>query len=49
MLYAVLIEKIMRTEPDVENIFVLIKASSKEAATERLKNEVCINLPLRNS
>ncbi|XP_028107371.1 fatty acyl-CoA reductase 2 [Camellia sinensis] len=36
----VLIEKILRTEPDVGKIFVLIKAKSKEAAMQRLKNEI---------
>ncbi|KAF5207251.1 Fatty acyl-coa reductase [Thalictrum thalictroides] len=36
----VLIEKILRTEPDVGKIFLLIKAKSKEAAMERLKNEI---------
>jgi fatty acyl-CoA reductase len=38
---AVLIEKILRTMPDVGKIYVLIKAESKEAAITRLKNEVC--------
>ena len=37
---AVLIEKILRTVPDVGKIYVLIKAESKEAAIARLKNEV---------
>ncbi|GFY80731.1 Jojoba acyl CoA reductase-related male sterility protein [Actinidia rufa] len=36
----VLIEKILRTVPDVGNIFLLIKAKSKEAAMQRLKNEI---------
>ncbi|KAL2464809.1 Fatty acyl-CoA reductase 2 [Forsythia ovata] len=36
----VLIEKILRTAPDVRNIFVLIKAKNNEAAMERLKNEI---------
>ncbi|KAG6413600.1 hypothetical protein SASPL_126314 [Salvia splendens] len=36
----VLIEKMLRTAPDVHKIFVLIKAKSKEAGAERLKNEV---------
>ncbi|KAL9155340.1 hypothetical protein ABFS82_10G175400 [Erythranthe guttata] len=36
----VLIEKILRTAPDVSKIFVLIKAKSKEAAAQRLKNEI---------
>lgn len=38
---AVLIEKILRTMPDVGKIFLLIKAKNEEAAMERLKNEVC--------
>ncbi|KAF9592873.1 hypothetical protein IFM89_018453 [Coptis chinensis] len=38
----VLIEKILRTVPDVGKIFLLIKANSKEAAMERLKSEVNI-------
>ncbi|KAL3623808.1 hypothetical protein CASFOL_032624 [Castilleja foliolosa] len=36
----VLIEKILRTAPDVHKIFVLIKAKNEEAALERLKNEL---------
>ncbi|PSS36284.1 Fatty acyl-CoA reductase [Actinidia chinensis var. chinensis] len=36
----VLIEKILRTVPDVGKIFLLIKAKSKEAAMQRLKNEI---------
>ncbi|KAL1554557.1 Fatty acyl-CoA reductase 2 [Salvia divinorum] len=36
----VLIEKMLRTAPDVHKIFVLIKAKSKEAGAERLKNEI---------
>ncbi|KAJ6864594.1 hypothetical protein NC651_035219 [Populus alba x Populus x berolinensis] len=36
----VLIEKILRTMPDVGKIYVLIKAESKEAAIARLKNEI---------
>ncbi|PHU05779.1 hypothetical protein BC332_26601 [Capsicum chinense] len=36
----VLIEKILRTVPDVNKIFVLIKADNKEVAMHRLKNEV---------
>ncbi|CAI9779415.1 unnamed protein product [Fraxinus pennsylvanica] len=36
----VLIEKILRTAPDVRKIFVLIKAKNNEAAMERLKNEI---------
>ncbi|KAA8518325.1 hypothetical protein F0562_015792 [Nyssa sinensis] len=36
----VLIEKILRTVPDVGKIYLLIKAKNKEAAMERLKNEI---------
>ncbi|PIA60101.1 hypothetical protein AQUCO_00400769v1, partial [Aquilegia coerulea] len=36
----VLVEKILRTIPDVGKIYLLIKAKDKEAATERLKNEI---------
>ncbi|KAH6785013.1 hypothetical protein C2S51_037468 [Perilla frutescens var. frutescens] len=36
----VLIEKMLRTAPDVHKIFVLIKAKNKEAVAERLKNEI---------
>ncbi|KAL8041638.1 hypothetical protein ABFX02_10G177600 [Erythranthe guttata] len=36
----VLIEKILRTAPDISKIFVLIKAKNKEAAAQRLKNEI---------
>ncbi|CAK9151894.1 unnamed protein product [Ilex paraguariensis] len=36
----VLIEKIIRTVPDVGKIFLLIKAKNKEAAMGRLKNEI---------
>ncbi|XVF75988.1 hypothetical protein PTKIN_Ptkin13bG0231500 [Pterospermum kingtungense] len=36
----VLIEKILRTVPDVGNIYLLIKAKNKEAAMGRLKSEI---------
>ncbi|EOY09601.1 Jojoba acyl CoA reductase-related male sterility protein [Theobroma cacao] len=36
----VLIEKILRTVPDVGKIFLLIKAKNREAAMERLKSEI---------
>ncbi|XP_071724847.1 fatty acyl-CoA reductase 2, chloroplastic [Rutidosis leptorrhynchoides] len=36
----VLIEKILRTVPEVGKIFILVKAKNKEAAMERLKNEI---------
>ncbi|KAL7201777.1 hypothetical protein ACSBR1_033474 [Camellia fascicularis] len=36
----VLVEKILRTVPDVDRIYLIIKAENKEAATERLKDEV---------
>ncbi|KAA8516954.1 hypothetical protein F0562_017228 [Nyssa sinensis] len=35
-----LIEKILRTTPDVDKIFLVIKAKDEEAATERMKNEI---------
>lgn len=38
----VLIEKILRTNPDVGKIYVLIKAKDSEAALRRLQNEVCV-------
>jgi len=39
---AVLIEKLLRTVPDVGKIYVLIKAKNREAALKRLKNEVFV-------
>ncbi|CAA0829923.1 Fatty acyl-CoA reductase 2 [Striga hermonthica] len=36
----VLIEKILRTAPDVQKIFVLIKPKNEETAADRLKNEI---------
>ncbi|KAK1399900.1 Fatty acyl-CoA reductase [Heracleum sosnowskyi] len=36
----VLIEKLLRTMPDVGKIYVLIRAKDKQAAAERLKNEI---------
>ncbi|KAJ7975954.1 Fatty acyl-CoA reductase [Quillaja saponaria] len=36
----VLIEKILRTEPDVGKIYLFIKAKNREAAIERLKSEI---------
>ncbi|KAL2326893.1 hypothetical protein Fmac_020320 [Flemingia macrophylla] len=36
----VFIEKILRTEPDVGKIYLLIKAKNKKAAMERLQNEI---------
>lgn len=41
LMIAVLIEKILRTVPDVGKIYLMIKAKSNEAAIERLQNEVC--------
>ncbi|KAK3227145.1 hypothetical protein Dsin_007007 [Dipteronia sinensis] len=43
----VLIEKILRTVPDVGKIYLLIRAKNKEAAMERLKTEI-INAELFN-
>jgi len=40
----VLIEKILRTNPDVGKIYVLIKAKDSEAALRRLQNEVCVSV-----
>lgn len=40
ILFLVLIEKILRTTPDVDKIYVLIQAKSEEAAFDRVKNEV---------
>uniref|UniRef100_A0A804UKJ4 Fatty acyl-CoA reductase n=1 Tax=Zea mays TaxID=4577 RepID=A0A804UKJ4_MAIZE len=37
---SVLIEKILRTNPDVGKVYVLIKAKDSEAALARLRNEV---------
>ncbi|KAL8149643.1 fatty acyl-CoA reductase 2, chloroplastic-like [Apium graveolens] len=36
----VLIEKLLRTMPDVGKIYVLIRAKDQQAAAERLKNEI---------
>ncbi|KAE9585312.1 hypothetical protein Lal_00018135 [Lupinus albus] len=36
----VLLEKILRTEPDVGKMYLLIKAENKEAAIRRLQNEI---------
>ncbi|KAG7958485.1 hypothetical protein I3843_10G023400 [Carya illinoinensis] len=36
----VLVEKILRTVPDVGKIFLLIRAENKQAANERLKSEI---------
>ncbi|XP_059296013.1 fatty acyl-CoA reductase 2, chloroplastic [Lycium ferocissimum] len=36
----VLIEKILRTIPDVNKIFILVKAQNQEVAINRLKNEI---------
>ncbi|KAK7244694.1 hypothetical protein RIF29_39519 [Crotalaria pallida] len=36
----VLIEKILRTEPDVGKMYLLIKAENKQAAIERMQNEI---------
>ncbi|KAK8959111.1 Fatty acyl-CoA reductase 2 [Platanthera guangdongensis] len=44
----VFIEKILRTAPSVDKIYVLIKAKNKEAAFDRLKNEI-INIELFSS
>ena len=39
--FSVLIEKILRAAPEVGKIFLLIRAESEEAASKRLKDEVC--------
>lgn len=39
--YIVLVEKILRSMPDVDKIFLLMKAENKDAAIGRLMNEVC--------
>ncbi|GAA0172960.1 hypothetical protein LIER_26678 [Lithospermum erythrorhizon] len=44
----VLVEKIIRTAPDVCKIYVIIKAKNKEAATKRLMDEI-LNAELFNS
>ncbi|ERN04448.1 hypothetical protein AMTRI_Chr03g140830 [Amborella trichopoda] len=36
----VLIEKILRTQPEVGRLFLLIRAESREAALERIKSEI---------
>ncbi|KAK9690236.1 hypothetical protein RND81_09G114600 [Saponaria officinalis] len=36
----VLIEKLLRTQPDTGKIYVLIRAKSKDAALKRLRNEI---------
>ncbi|KAL9232697.1 hypothetical protein vseg_007776 [Gypsophila vaccaria] len=36
----VLLEKLLRTEPDISKIYVLIKAKGREAALKRLQNEI---------
>jgi fatty acyl-CoA reductase len=38
--YEKLVDPILRTNPDVGKIYVLIKAKDNEAAMKRLKNEV---------
>ncbi|XP_037415576.1 fatty acyl-CoA reductase 2, chloroplastic-like [Triticum dicoccoides] len=40
LLAKVIIEKILRTTPDVGKIYVLIKATDSEAALKRLQNEI---------
>ncbi|CAN6991896.1 unnamed protein product [Brassica rapa subsp. trilocularis] len=42
----VLIEKVLRMAPDVGKIYLLIKAKNKEAALQRLKNEVVLDAEL---
>lgn len=43
LLFAVLIEKILRVAPNVGKIFLLIKAKDEQAAMDRVKNEVCVS------
>ncbi|XP_074368771.1 fatty acyl-CoA reductase 2, chloroplastic-like [Apium graveolens] len=40
LVFPVLIEKLLRTMPDVGKIYVLIRAKDQQAAAERLKNEI---------
>jgi fatty acyl-CoA reductase len=39
----VLVEKILRVQPDVKKLFLLVRAADVESATQRVKTEVKIN------
>ena len=41
--FAVFVEKILRVQPDVKKIYLLLRASDTETAKQRLHNEVRIN------
>jgi fatty acyl-CoA reductase len=40
-LFVVLLEKILRIQPDVKKLFLLIRAPDLESAKLRLQTEVC--------
>jgi thioester reductase-like protein len=39
-LFVVLVEKILRVQPDVKKLFLLIRAADVESAKQRLENKV---------
>ena len=40
LIFAVLIEKILRIQPDIGKLFLIIRADDSTAALNRLRNEV---------
>lgn len=49
LIHAVFVEKILRVQPNVEKLYLLVRASTADSATDRMHNEVLkINSTLRS-
>jgi len=40
----VFVEKILRVQPNVKKLYLLLRATDNESATRRMHNEVCIDI-----
>lgn len=48
-IHAVFVEKILRVQPNVKKLYLLVRASTADTATHRMRNEVSkINSNLRS-
>lgn len=45
---AVFVEKVLRVQPNVKKLYLLLRASDAKAATLRFQNEVCCKRPIKN-
>lgn len=47
LLHSVFLEKVLRVQPNVKKLYLLLRAADAKAATHRFHNEVCINVYIR--